>query len=328
MKKIIPPKLKKWDEIRVIAPACSLSLISDENIKFALSWLENQWYNITFSKNCKEADEFMSSSIKSRIDDLNDAFRDPNVKMVLTVIGGFNSNQLLKYIDYNLIANNPKIFCWYSDITALGNAIFAKTWLITYSWPSFSTWAMQKEFEYNLEYWNKCIVDSNIFEIKSSPTWSDDAWYKNQENRNIQKNEWYKILNEWAGEWTIIGGNLCTLNLLQWTEFMPDISNSILFIEDDRESKAVNFDRDLQSLIHQPKFETVKWIVIGRFQKESEMTLDKMKYIIWTKKELTNIPVIINANFWHTNPIFTFPIGWTVRIGAKNNEAKIEIIEH
>ena len=58
---------------------------------------------VTFSKNGEISDDFMSSSIEQRIADLHEAFADKNVKCILTVIGGYNSNQLLKYIDYDLI---------------------------------------------------------------------------------------------------------------------------------------------------------------------------------------------------------------------------------
>jgi len=217
-----------------------------------------------------------------------------------------------------LIKNNPKIICGYSDITALVNAITAKTGLVTYSGLFFSTWGMKKEFEYNLEYFKKCLIEESEFQVKPSKTWSDDAWYKDQENRSLMKNEeGFVILNKGEAEGTILGGNLCTFNLLQGTEFMPDISNSILFIEDDDlvgEDFNVEFDRNLQSLIHQPNFEKVKGIVFGRFQKGSKMNFDKLKYIINTKEELKNLPMIANVDFGHTNPMITFPIGGTVKL--------------
>lgn len=75
-------------------------------------------------------DNFSSSSISSRIDDLHDAFLDKNIHGIFTVIGGYNSDQLLEKIDYDIIKNNPKILCGFSDITALSNAIFAKTGLV------------------------------------------------------------------------------------------------------------------------------------------------------------------------------------------------------
>ncbi len=331
MKYIIPLKLKKGDEIRVVAPSRSLSLVTEVNIKLAKENLEKQGYKITFSKNCRESDMFMSSSIKSRVEDIHQAFKDKKVKAILTAIGGFNSNELLPYLDYKLIKNNPKILCGYSDITALGNAITAKTGLITYSGLHFSTWAMEKGFEYNLEYFNKCLIEDKKYMIKSSELWSDDTWYKDQENRKFEKNDEYIIINKGEAEGTIFGGNLCTLNLLQGTEFMPNISNSILFIEDDYMAGSffgVEFNRNLQSLIHQPNFAKVKGIVIGRFQKKAEMTIDKLKFIIQTKKELKSIPIIANVDFGHSNPLVTFPIGGKVKISTLKGKAIIEILTH
>ncbi len=327
---IIPQKLKIGDEIRIIAPSRSLSLLSEENINLAKTKLENLGFKITFSKNCKESDIFLSSSIQSRIYDIHEAFLDKNVKAIFTVIGGFNCNQLLQYLDYKLIKNNPKIFCGYSDITALSNAITAKTDLVTYSGLNFSNFAMKKEFEYNLEYFEKCLMSEDEFEIKPSPTWSDDAWYKDQENRNLIKNEGFIIINKGEAEGKIFGANLCTFNLLQGTEFMPDISNSILFLEDDDMSGnyfAIEFDRNLQSLIQQPNFDKVKGLVLGRFQKNTNMTLEKIKYIIETKKELKNIPIIANVDFGHTNPLFTFPIGGTASLKV-DSEVELKIIKH
>jgi len=305
-------------------------LCSEKNIKLAKENFEKQGFKITFSKNCKESDILISSSIKSRVEDIHEAFGDENVKAVFTVIGGFNSNQLLKYLNYDLIKNNPKILCGYSDITALANAITAKTNLITYSGLHFSTWAMKKEFEYNLEYFKRCLMDENEFIIEPSKTWSDDAWYKDQDNRKIEKNEGFIILNQGEAEGIIFGGNLCTFNLLQGTEFMPDISNSILFIEDDDmagNNFGVEFDRNLQSLVHQPNFNKIRGIIIGRFQKNTDMNLEKLKYIIETKEELKNIPIIANVNFGHTNPLITFPIGGTAKLKV-DDKVELTILKH
>lgn len=331
MKYIVPSKLKKGDEIRIIAPSRSLSLVTEETIKLAKEKLEKQGYKVTFSENCRESDMFMSSSIKSRVEDIRQAFKDKKVKAILTVIGGFNSNELLPYLNYKLIKDNPKILCGYSDITALSNAITAKTGLVTYSGLHFSTWAMKKGFEYNLNYFNKCLVEDKSYSVKSSETWSDDAWYRDQENRKFEKNEGYVVISKGEAEGTILGGNLCTLNLLQGTEFMPNISNSILFLEDDDMTGSffgVEFNRNLQSLIHQPNFKKVKGIVLGRFQKKAEMTIEKLKYIIKTKKELKSMPIIANADFGHSNPFITFPIWGTVKISAFKGKVKIEIIKH
>jgi muramoyltetrapeptide carboxypeptidase LdcA involved in peptidoglycan recycling len=323
---MIPVKLKKGDEVRVIAPSTSHSILSQENIALSTYRLEQLGLNVTFGKNINEQNSLFTSSIEARIEDLHDAFRDPNVKMVLTTIGGYQANQLLSYIDYDLLRNNPKIFCGYSDITALGNAILAKTGLVTYSGPHFSSFGMVKGFDYTMDYFKKTFIEEmDEVEITPSTKWSNDAWYIDQENRVFHHNDGYLVINEGTVEGTIIGGNLCTLNLLQGTEFMPSLENSILFLEDDKLTCPKTFDRDLQSLIHQPGFSGVKGIVIGRFEKVSNVTDDLIRTIISTKKELAHLPVAANADFGHTSPMFSFPIGGKVKLHINQEQAGITI---
>jgi len=327
----VPDKIKRGDEIRIIAPARSLSILSEENIEGAKNRLENEGYKVTFSKHCKEKDLFMSSSIKSRVEDIHDAFRDDNVKALFSVIGGFNSNQILESLDYELIGSHPKILCGFSDITALANAITAKTGMITYSGPHFSTWAMEKEFEYNLEYFNKCLTGDEEFSVEPSASWTDDLWFLDQNNREIEPNEGFQVINEGRAEGRIFGGNLCTFNLLQGTGYMPDLSDSILFLEDDDlagDYSGAEFDRNLQSLIHQPQFHKVRGIVIGRFQKKSGMTMEKLRQIIQTKEVLKRIPILVDADFGHTNPLITFPIGGRAGMNLKNDGASLSITLH
>ncbi len=329
MNKIIPKKLKKGDTVAVIAPARSLSIITDEIRYIANERFEQLGLTLTFGKHVEESDEFNSTNIASRLEDFHAAFSDPKIKAVITVIGGFNSNQLLGYIDWELVKKNPKIFCGYSDITALNNAIFAKTGLVNYSGPHYSTFGQKLYFDYTLEYFKKCLFSQSPIEVKPSESWSgDDNWWKTPDKRNMIINDGYLVINEGKAEGTILGANICTLNLLQGTEYFPDLEDSVLFIEDDYESQPHTFDRDLQSLIHLPAFTGVKGIVIGRFQNESKMTNDLLEKIIKTKKELDTVPVIANVDFGHTDPKITFPIGGVVKIAAAKDSPQITITEH
>jgi len=256
---MIPPKLKAGDGVRVITPARSLAMswINEELKEKAIQRFKELELNLSFAEHVYEIDDFNSSSIQSRVFDLHEAFRDKSIQLVITVIGGFNSNQFLRYLDYDLIKANPKILCGYSDITALANALYAKTGLVTYSGPHFFSFGDKQGFDYTLQYFKKCLFDKKPFEISPSPKWSDDKWANDQENRTFVENDSFWIINEGEAEGKILGGNLCTLNLLQGTEFMPDIQGSILFLEDDEEAHFATIDRDLQSIIHQPDFEKV-----------------------------------------------------------------------
>lgn len=324
--KIYPQKLRAGDEIRVVAPSHSLSIISQDVRAIANKRLSDLALRVTFGKHIEERDDFLSSSIASRVEDIHDAFSDQNVKAVIAVIGGYNSNQLLRYIDWNIIKNNPKIFCGYSDFTILNNAILAKTGLVTYSGPAYSTFGQELYFEYTLEHFRKCVFLESPLTITPSDYWSDDPWYKDQETRKLEKNHGYLVINKGRATGTIIGANIGTLQLLQGTEYFPDLTDSILFIEDDEESLAHHFDRDLQSLIHLPNFPKVRGVVIGRFQRASQLTNDMLTQIVKRKKELDHIPVMANADFGHTSPIITYPIGGECTIDTQKRI--IEITKH
>ena len=328
MKRIFPTKLKRGDKVRVIAPARSMAIISKESRNIVTKRFKELGLELSFGKHIEEIDEFVSSSIESRIEDLHDAYRDPEIKAIFTAIGGFNGNQLLSYIDWNLIENNPKIFCGFSDITVLNNAIYAKTGLVTYSGTHYSTFGQKLYFDYTLDYVKKCLFEDSPFEILPSLDWTDDHWWEDQQDRKPISNSGWLMINKGKAEGTILGANLCTFNLLQGTEYFPSLENSVLFLEDDGESQLPNFDRDLQSVIHQPGFSGVKGIVIGRFQKASQMTDEKLIKIVKTKKELNNIPVIANVDFGHTSPMITYPIGGVAKISSLKENSKIEILEH
>lgn len=310
---MVANKLKPGDEIRVIAPSSSLSRVREDIYNHALSYLESQGFRITFSKNSREFNEFMSSEINSRVEDLHEAFRDENVKMIITCIGGFNVNQILHYLDYDLIKANPKILCGYSDITALLHAIYAKTGLVTYHGPHFSTFGFDLEADYTRKCFYDCVMKEAPICLKPSETATE-----------------YHVVQEGTCEGAIVGGNLCTLNLLQGTPYMPDLKDKVLFLEDDNimgDYFVYEFDRNLQSLLQTYGAESIKGIVFGRFEESCRMDKEMIQKII-KDKVAPHIPVVFGVDFGHVFPMITYPIGGKVRLEAKDNEVNIQILEH
>lgn len=320
-----PSQLKAGDELRVIAPSRSLAIVKGEQRRLAEERLTELGFHVSYGDTTLMHDDFFSNSIEDRIADLHAAFKDPNVKGILTAVGGYNANQLLRTIDYELIQANPKVICGYSDITAILLAIYKKTGLTTYIGPYFSSFGMKAGLEYTLDYFKKASMDQNDFELMPSDTWSEDPWHLEAEDRSFYTNHGYMIIQEGEAEGTIIGGNLSTITLLQGTEYMPSLDNSILFIEDDEEVHPFIFDRQLQSLLQQPDAAGIKGIIIGRFQKESGMTDYALHEIIASKQELRGIPVIANANFGHVSPVATIPIGIKASLIAHNGQATVKL---
>ena len=310
---MIANKLKLGDEVRVIAPSRNLTEVRQDVHHHAVDFWAKEGFRLTFSKNCREVGKFHSSSITSRVEDIHEAFLDDRVKLVITCLGGFNVNQLLRHLDYDLIAKHPKILCGFSDITALHNAIYAKTGLVTYHGPHYGTFAFDREAEYTRKAFFDCVM--NDMPIVVTPSEAAEKYYAIQEG---------------TCEGTIIGGNLCTLNLLQGTPYMPDIREKVLFLEDDNIMGpyfSYEFDRNLESLLQTAGADSIKGIVFGRFEESCGLTVETITDIIRDKVP-ANIPVIFGADFGHTFPMFTFPIGGTVRISAGKDDTEIQIMTH
>ena len=310
---MIPPKLKKGDEIRIIAPSGSLTRVRTDVLERSLAYLDENGFRVTYSTNCREMDSFSSSSVESRAADLHEAFADPDVKAVMACIGGFNVNQILPYIDYDLIRANPKILCGYSDITALLNAVYARTGLVTYHAPHLAALGFLREREYTHKYLTACLMNEDPVSVTPSETAGS-----------------YTVLQEGTCEGEIAGGNLCTLNLLQGTPYMPDLRDKILFIEDDNimgDYFPYEFDRNLQSLLQVSGAESVRGVVFGRFDESCKLTEDTIRAIIKGKVP-AGIPVVFGADFGHVFPMISFPVGGRVKLSANGEGIDLRITDH
>jgi muramoyltetrapeptide carboxypeptidase LdcA involved in peptidoglycan recycling len=294
-----------------------LKLIGADCREIAQKRLEDLGLKVVFAPNTTDEnfDRVCSTDPQKRAADLMTAFADPTVKAVLTVIGGYNSNTLLKLLDYDLIARNPKIFMGFSDITALHCALNARAGLVTYYGPHYSSLGMELGCEYTLQNAVRALFETGEREIVPSESWSDDLWFLDQKNRQMIAGEGHWQIHSGSASGHIVGGNLCTFLLQLGTPYQPHFEkDTVLFLEDDGESSAVHFDRNLQALINQDDFKNVTGLVIGRFQKASKITRSDLEFIVNSKPELARLPIIGNIDMGHTTPINVIPLGGTARL--------------
>ncbi len=307
-------RLKKGDHIRVVSPSSSIESIGgfEANVA-AKKKLEALGFRLSFSEHYFENDIFDSAPIASRVADLEAAFANETVDAILTTIGGFNCNELLPYLDFDLIAQNPKIFCGYSDTTALLNAIYAKTGMQTYMGPSYSSFKMREGQDYQTQAWLNAVTQDS-FTLEPSEEWSSDAWYIPDAPRTFFPTEW-KVYNPGQASGVAIGGNLSTFALLHGTEFAPKPDKYILFLEEAEEDHYVEFTRHFAALLQ--VYPNPQAVLIGRFPKETEMTEEILLTILDKHPILKKVPVLYDLDFAHTQPLFTITIGGQVEIDTK-----------
>ncbi|PAT12522.1 S66 family peptidase [Corynebacterium hadale] len=314
-----PRPLQAGDTIRVVAPSRSLAYVEQGEAGRYVKQLANErlatlGISVTFGDNVRESDMFWSSSAESRAADLHDAFADPEVAGIMSVIGGFTSNEVLPHLDFDLIAANPKFLCGNSDISAIANAIYARTGVATYIGPHWSTLGMRDHSEVTRAGFEHAAFGLDPIEWQPGTWFTDDDWFINQDGRVREPDDGWWPIQAGTAHGVALGANLGTLGLLAGTEFMPSLERAILFAEVTGKYSVMDFRRELVSLLQMPDGEGIEGVVIGRFQTASRVTRAMLEETIASIPELEGKPVIANASFGHTNPLLTFPVGGEAQV--------------
>ena len=89
---INPRRLQKGDVIGVVAPSNPIIDERKEDIEKAKQIMEQRGFKVKFSKNLFSNTNGYSSTAKEKAEDINDMFKDKDVKMIWCAAGGANSN--------------------------------------------------------------------------------------------------------------------------------------------------------------------------------------------------------------------------------------------
>lgn len=296
---IIPNKIKKGDTIGVVAPSNPIIGDNIEEIKKAKEIIEADGFRVKFSKNLFSNTNIYSGTSKEKAEDINNMFADKDVKMIWCAKGGNNSNSTFEYLDFDIIKNNPKIICGYSDITSITNIITEKTGLVTFSSTNFKTIATDET----------------------------DYSYKQALNRFVQgslefgQND-FKIIKSGEAEGKLIGGNLSLIRGLVCGKYKVDFTDKILFIEElGYETDPAMVSNNLYYMKQNGVFDKIKGLWIGNYEHESGIALEKI--VLDCLEEKYNFPITKSNNFGHIEKKEVIPIGTK----AKIKNGKIELIE-
>ena len=301
---IIPDKLNLGDTIGVVAPSNPVIGDNVEEIKKAKEIVEKSGFNVLFSKNLFSNTNGYSSTPQEKAEDINEMFKNKDVKMIWCAKGGSNSNTVFDYLDYELIKKNPKIICGYSDITSITNIITAKTGLVTFSGTNFKTIATD-ETDYSYKQVIKRFVEGSL-----------ELGIENEE---------YITINDGQAEGELIGGNLSLVHNLVSGKYIVNFKDKILFIEElGLETDPALASNFLTYMKQNGVFEQIKGLWIGDYEHESNISLEKI--LLDVLGQNCDFPIIKSNNFGHIETKTVIPIGTKARIDT-NKRRKIELIE-
>ena len=302
--KILPAKLNIGDTIGVVAPSNPIIGDNIEELNRAKEIVEKSGFKVKYSKNLFSNTNGYCSTAKEKAEDINEMFADKNIKMIWCAKGGNNSNSTFEYLDYELIRQNPKIICGYSDITSLTNIITENTGLVTFSGTNFKTIA----------------TDETDFSYKQALSRFIDGSLKFE-----PENEKYITIQEGKVKGELVGENLSLTKELVCGKYSIDFTDKILFLEElGYESDPAVVSNSLYYMKQNGVFDKIKGLWIGNYEHQSGITLEKI--ILDVLENKYKFPIIKSNNFGHIENKIVIPIGTKAEINTNEN-IKIKLIE-
>lgn len=305
MDKLIPNKLNIGDIIGAVAPSDPIINENVEEVMRAKVILENDGFKVKFSDNFFSNTNGYSATAREKADDINNMFANKDVKMVWYTRGGTNGNSVLDYLDFELIKNNPKIFCGYSDCTIVTNIIHEKTGLVTYSSTNLKTIATDEtDFSYK-EVLKRFVEKVQDFGMKD--------------------NDMYVTIKEGIAEGELVGGTLSLVKEMIKGKYSINVNNKILFIEElGFESCPGLVCNYLYYLKQNDVFEKISGLWLGSYEHESGITLEKI--VLDVIGNDYDFPIIKSNNFGHIENKTVIPIGIKAKIDTSKDK-KIWMLE-
>jgi muramoyltetrapeptide carboxypeptidase len=303
-----PAALKPGDTVGMIMPASPLD--DRARITAAQELLASMGLRWKMGAYVEERDGYLAGSVEHRLADLHAMFRDPEVKMVWCIRGGYGTPTLLAGLDLALIRRNPKLFCGYSDITALHLALQQKCGLMTLHGPN----AASKFPEYTLDFFRRAIFEAKPLGRLANPTTPSPG-----------STHSVRVIRPGKARGRITGGNLSLIAATMGTPFEIETAGRILCIEDVGE-EPYRIDRMLANLQLAGKLDQAAGVVLGECSDcepkgPNSLSLDEVFNRYFGRLK---VPVISGLTFGHTTDQFTLPIGASALLETEQQALVVE----
>lgn len=289
----IPPALQSGDKIALIAPC---SPVDSTQIQPAADFIGELGYTPEVYPSCFARRGYLAGDDMLRGNDINRAFADPDIRAVIAMRGGYGGARLAKYINYDIIKANPKIFCGFSDVTVLHALLNQRCGLVTFHTPMPAVSAMRED-SFSRE------GLANILR----------GHYPTALCNATQPPE---CLCEGSAEGMLTGGNLTVIASTVGTPYQLETRGRILFLEDVGE-RAYAIDRALVHLRDGGLLEQCGGILLGTWQGCEPPQDFSWRELFLEYFAPLHIPVIGNIQCGHSVPSMSIPLGVKAKMTAQ-----------
>ena len=299
---IKPKRLEEGSTVGMVLPASNT--MEADNIAYAREQLEALGFRVVLGRHVHDRHGYFAGTDRDRAADINRMFTDPKVDGIVCYTGGWGTPRILPLLDYETIARNPKVFVGFSDVTALLNAIYQRTGLVTFHGPvAISTFT-----PYSVENFRQVVMSDDAAGVLPQP--------EKRPNELVDRTN--RIIRLAPGKATgrLAGGNLTLLAATMGTPYEIDTTGSILFLEDVDED-VYRIDRMLTQLALAGKFDRAAGVVFGRCTGcSSRASGFSLEDVLRDRFGSLPIPVISGLSFGHIENKLTLPVGILATLDA------------
>ena len=312
---MLAPKLKRGDIIAVFSPSAPVTANTPVRYLRGRKYLEEQGFRVAEGSLTGKKDFYRSGSIAERAEELNALLRNPEIRCVMSSIGGMNSNSMLPYLDYDALRRDPKIVIGYSDVTAHRFGLSVLPVLVTYYGPAMA--ASFGEFpplvDETFRYFQD-IVCGGAKPPHCLPTpraWTDEfVDWKTQSGPKTTRPNQLITVHSGRAEGRLIGGNLNTMTGIWGSPYCPEIQKGDLLLIEDCLEDAADIERSFSLLKVNGVFDRVGGLLLGKHEKFNDCGSGRAPWQIL--REVigdVDFPVLAEFDCCHTHPMLTVAIG-------------------
>lgn len=303
-----PPPLVTSSRIGIVAPA-SASIDPDQLDEGILS-LEERGLSVTRYHPATQPRGYLAGSDEERAAELNWFLRDPETTALICVRGGYGSLRILDAIDYDAARNNPKLLVGYSDITALHLALYTRSGWTALSGPMAAVeWPHHDPSSEQL-FWR--LAGGEIMDPILGPG-----------------EEVLNPIRPGNHEGILLGGNLSMFVRLLGSDYLPDLSGTILFLEEIGEP-PYRLDALFAQLRLAGILDTIGGLVLGMFTDRSpapgKPSLD-FEEVISDYFSDAPYPVADGLIYGHLPVKTSMPFGVRARLEVTDSHARLSMLE-
>jgi muramoyltetrapeptide carboxypeptidase len=286
--------LREGDSVGLVAPASALG--DPKDVQHAIDQLALLGLKGVPGKHVLDKNLYLAGTDEARADDFNTFVRDPNVRAIFALRGGYGTTRMLDLVDYDALRRDPKVLLGFSDLTALWNAITLRTGIVTFHGPV----AAYSNF-------TPAVVNNIRAAVMSGAPLG-----------TLKNNRTFTVVPGTA-RGRLVGGNLTLMSYLAPTPYAVPMTGNIVLIEDVHE-EAYQIDGMLTMLLSAGDLQRAAGIACGIFMEpnlsEAQTPSPNMAAMLQDRLTVAGRPAVRGMQFGHIPDQWVLPLGMEATLDA------------